>query len=214
MISCRFDAVIFDMDNTLHNLYAARFCAAEAVCAYKGDFSNLLFYILNRDTPDLIPQSLAAYLDECGFDDFDSCLWFYERVEAACMRPYSVFQELIPALKEAGVKVAILSNADAKTTAERIHALGLSGIFDAVVNPETFGVKKPNPLVYQKTLELLGVTADRAVMIGDKLDRDVLPARDAGLSAIHVWFGSLDMKDTVMCAETQNDVLGFLREEK
>jgi len=46
----------------------------------------------------------------------------------------------------------------------------------------------------------------RAVMIGDKLTRDVLPVREAGLFAIHAWFGLLDEKDRIACAETPEDV--------
>ena len=56
------------MDNTLHNLYAARFAAAEAVSAYKGVFGDLLFSLMNKDTPTLIPDMLSAYHAENGLD--------------------------------------------------------------------------------------------------------------------------------------------------
>ena len=103
-----------------------------------------------------------------------------------------------------------MSNADAASTKIRLKALGLEDVFDIIVNPETFGVKKPNPEVFQKTLDALGVPADKAVMIGDRADRDVFPPREAGLSAIHIWFGSTDAKDDVACAETQDDVIRLL----
>jgi len=208
--ACRYDAVLFDMDNTLHNLYAARFAAAEAVSACKGVFGDLLFSILNPDTPTRIPDSLTEYFTENNLDGYDEMLYLYDVLEKFCMQPYQTLCKLPAALKEAGVSVGLISNADAESTKVRLRELNLEGIFDIVVNPETFGVKKPNPLVFQKTLEALGTTADKAVMIGDRHDRDVLPARNAGLSAIHVWFGSVDAKDKVLCAETQEDVLRFL----
>lgn len=211
--ACRYDAVLFDMDNTLHNLYAARFAAAEAVCVYKGVFGDLLFSLLNRDTPTRIPDSLSEYFQENNLEGFAEALYLYEVLETACIRPFWLFRELIFQLKESGITVGLISNADSLSTKNRLKELGLTEAFDIVVNPETFGVKKPNPEVFRKTLSALGISADRAVMIGDKLDRDVLPPRDAGLSAIHVWFGSLDTKDTVMCAETPEDVVRFLQKD-
>lgn len=211
---CKYDCVLFDMDNTLHNLYAARFSAVEAICAYKGVFADLLFLILNHDSPDLIPSSLKKYFEENELSGLSESLWLYDKLETASIRPVEFFIELIHELKRSGVKLAIISNADARSTNVRLTELGLEDTFDIVVNPETFGVKKPNPLVYQKTLECLHVNAKNAVMIGDKLDRDVLPARASGLSAIHVWFSSLDTKDARACLECPEDIIKFLQKKE
>ena len=163
---CRYEAVLFDMDNTLHNLYAARFAAAEALCAYKGVFGDLLFSLMNKDTPTLIPDMLSAYHAENRLDGLAESLHLYEALETVCIRPYEMLCKLTRTLKENGVKVGLVSNADAASTKIRLKALGLEEIFDIIVNPETFGVKKPNPEVFQKTLDALGVPADKAVMIG------------------------------------------------
>ena len=207
---CRYEAVLFDMDNTLHNLYAARFAAAEALCAYKGVFGDLLFSLMNKDTPTLIPDMLSVYHAENGLNGLAESLRLYETLETACIRPYEKLCSLTRTLKENAVKVGLVSNADSASTKIRLKALGLEDVFDIIVNPETFGVKKPNPEVFRRTLDALGVPADKAVMIGDRADRDVFPPREAGLSAIHIWFGSTDAKDDVACAETQDDVIRLL----
>jgi len=201
-----FDAVLFDMDNTLHSLYEARFCAANGVMAYKECFPNLMFYSLNRDTPDLVQQSLANFYQENNLTNVEEGMWLYRELEIACIRPFTEMKSLILRLKKEGKKLAIITNADKESTSIRIQELELEGIFNIIVTPETFGMKKPHREVYQKTLEYLGVTKNRAIMIGDKISRDVLPAREAGLFAIHAWFGSLDEKDTIACAETPEDV--------
>ncbi len=208
-----YDAVLFDMDNTLHDLYAARFCAADGIMAYKGTFPNLLFYALNRDNPDLMQRSITEFLREEGLDGVDECIWLYRHLEIACLREFAGMYELLTTLKAAGVKLAVISNADAKSSVIRLRELGIAGLFDMVVTPETFGVKKPNPLVFQKTLEALGVSPDRAVKIGDKIDRDVIPARAAGIDAIHAWFGSLDAKDAYAVAEEPVDILRLLEKK-
>ncbi|MDO5845365.1 MAG: HAD family hydrolase [Methanocorpusculum sp.] len=206
-----YDAVLFDMDNTLHNLYAARFCAADALMAYKGVFPDLHFYALNRDNPDLVRRSITDFFAENHLDDVDEAVRLYQMLELACLREFSGMQGVLHTLKASGVKLAVVSNADIRSSAARLKEMNLDGFFDLVVTPETFGVKKPNPLVFQKTLEALGVTPERAVMIGDKEDRDVLPARVAGLDAVHAWFGSLDGKDEICCAEEPADILRLLK---
>lgn len=209
-MSFAYDAVLFDMDNTLHNLHAARFCAADALMAYKGTFPNLHFYALNRDNPNLMRTSITDFLSENGLEGVEECMWLYEKLELDCLREFTGMREVLEVLKAEGVKLAVVSNADIRSSAARLQEMNLDGFFDMVVTPETFGVKKPNPLVFVKTLDALGVVPERAVMIGDKIDRDVIPARETGLDAVHAWFGSLDEKDTVCCAEEPVDILRIL----
>ena len=206
----RFDAVLFDMDNTLHSLREARFCAADGIMAYKGCFPDLHFYSLNRDNPNLVKQSLTDFFQENDLEGVDECIWLYQQLEISCLRPFEPMIELVQKLKEEGKKLAIVSNADIRSSAIRIRELGLKSCFDLIVTPETFGVKKPDIQVYLKTLELLGVSPNRAVMIGDTASRDVIPAREAGLAAIHAWFGTVEEKDSSVCAENPEDVYRIL----
>lgn len=127
--TCRYDAVLFDMDNTLHNLYAARFAAAEAVSACKGVFGNLVFSILNPDTPTRIPDSLTEYITENNLDGLDEMLYLYEVLEKFCIKPYEILCKLTSELKEAGVLVGLISNADAGSTKIRLRELELEGVF-------------------------------------------------------------------------------------
>jgi phosphoserine phosphatase len=46
------------------------------------------------------------------------------------------------------------------------------------------GTGKPGREIFAHTLEVLGVTPDRAVMVGDSLERDVEGALAAGLRAV------------------------------
>ncbi|HJJ32640.1 MAG TPA: HAD family hydrolase [Methanocorpusculum sp.] len=206
----RFDAVLFDMDNTLHSLREARFCAADGIMAYKGCFPDLHFYSLNRDNPNLVRQSLTDFFQENNLEGIEECIWLYQQLEISCLRPFIPVIELVWKLKGEGKKLAIVSNADIRSSAIRIRELGLEYCFDLIVTPETFGVKKPDIRVYLKTLEVLGVSPDRAVMIGDTASRDIIPAREAGLTAIHAWFGTVEEKDPLLYAENPEDVSRIL----
>ncbi len=54
---------------------------------------------------------------------------------------------------------------------------------------EQMGVVKPAPLFFRMILEGLGVQPQEAVMVGDRLDHDVFPARLLGLTTVRVLVG-------------------------
>jgi putative hydrolase of the HAD superfamily len=61
---------------------------------------------------------------------------------------------------------------------------GLTGLVEAVVTSAVTGAAKPDPLIFRRALDLLGVEAARAVHVGDSLDTDVDGARAAGIRAV------------------------------
>ena len=88
--------------------------------------------------------------------------------------------------------------------------LDLRRYFDAVITPDTFGVKKPNPLVYKKTLEMLEISPVETAMVGDKKDRDIFPARELGIFAIHALYGTMEKPDKECSASHPSEILTLL----
>jgi len=88
-------------------------------------------------------------------------------------------------LKAAGVKTAIVSNTPWGSSARRWRAelarLGLLEHIDAAVFCMDVGWRKPAPAVFERALEVLGVTPARACFVGDDPEWDVAGARRAGL---------------------------------
>lgn len=82
------------------------------------------------------------------------------------------------ALRAAGCELLIISeSAQTKVEATAV-TLGLTGLFSRVIE----GLKRPE--LYTRILRLLG-SPGRAFMVGDQLDRDIAPAKAAGLSTIY-----------------------------
>jgi putative hydrolase of the HAD superfamily len=67
--------------------------------------------------------------------------------------------------------------------------LPVDEIFDVVVDSAFVGTRKPDPLIYEITLERLGVSAPAAVFIDDQ-EQNCDAARALGMSA--VWFHSTE----------------------
>ena len=57
--------------------------------------------------------------------------------------------------------------------------------FGVIVDSARVGLSKPDPRIFMKALDALGIEPVRAVMVGDSLARDMAGARAAGLP--HIW---------------------------
>ena len=88
---------------------------------------------------------------------------------------------LLDELRRGGLRIGLVSNGIRDLTAFVAHH-GLD--VDAIVDSRTHGRVKPHPTIFQAALELLGVDAADAVMVGDSLDEDVEGARALGMRAI------------------------------
>lgn len=95
--------------------------------------------------------------------------------------------EVIAALKARGYKLGIIAN-QVSGAAERLEAFGLLKHFDVVVTSAEFGVAKPDKSIFINALELAECQPGNAVMIGDRLDNDIIPAKSLGMKT--VWFRS------------------------
>ncbi|WPB86445.1 haloacid dehalogenase type II [Sediminicoccus rosea] len=67
---------------------------------------------------------------------------------------------VLGALREAGYATAILSNGSPDMLASAVEGAGLAGAFDAVISVEEVGNFKPDPRVYQRAVDRLGVPAE------------------------------------------------------
>jgi putative hydrolase of the HAD superfamily len=61
---------------------------------------------------------------------------------------------------------------------------GLDRYFGVRVVSDDTGLEKPDPRIYRQALERVAVAPERTVMVGDRLDYDVRPARAAGMRAV------------------------------
>ena len=73
--------------------------------------------------------------------------------------------ETLKALREAGLKLAIGSSS--KNTPFILGQIGLSGYFDAVSDGNNITRSKPDPEVFVKAAEMLGIPAERCLVVED-----------------------------------------------
>lgn len=95
----------------------------------------------------------------------------------------------VPAfLRRRGLRIGVLSNASSahKAVAAR---LGLLDAVDASAWSCDEAFAKPDPRLYARVCERLGVSASATLVVGDSLPNDVLAPRRLGMHALHVGAG-------------------------
>jgi HAD superfamily hydrolase (TIGR01549 family) len=101
-------------------------------------------------------------------------------------RHYRLFDDVLPALRSlrrAGVKTAVISNADNDVTVVAVH-FTFAPLMDLIVTSALVGYEKPDPRTYYAALEPLEVDPARAVHIGDQPKSDVVGAQGVGMGAV------------------------------
>ncbi|XP_028104238.1 haloacid dehalogenase-like hydrolase domain-containing protein 3, partial [Camellia sinensis] len=91
-------------------------------------------------------------------------------------------EKVFKTLRNAGVKLAVVSNFDTRLRPV-LRALNCDYWCDTVAVSAEVEAEKPNPTIFIKACELLGVKPEDVVHVGDDCRNDIWGARDAGCDA-------------------------------
>lgn len=94
----------------------------------------------------------------------------------------------LESLREAGYRLGVIANQPTSVRAA-LERDGLVPYFEVWGVSDDLGIRKPDPALFVHALQTADVAPDRSVMVGDRLDYDVVPARQAGMRTIWVLRG-------------------------
>ncbi len=97
--------------------------------------------------------------------------------------PYPDAAPVLRALKERGYRMGIIAN-QSPGSAARLAKFGLLDFFEVVCASAEEGVAKPDPEIFLRALNRAGCSPADAVMIGDRADNDVAPAKALGMGTV------------------------------
>lgn len=67
-----------------------------------------------------------------------------------------------------------------------LQEFSLDHLFKDVIESAVVGVRKPDPQIFRLGVAALGLEPQETVMIGDSLDKDILPAQSIGCQTIQI----------------------------
>lgn len=98
--------------------------------------------------------------------------------------PYPHVEPTLAALADR-YKLGVIAN-QSLGTRDRLERHGLLKHLSLVIGSAEAGVSKPDPQIFRLALEQANCNPVAAVMVGDRLDNDIRPANELGMSGIHV----------------------------
>ena len=102
--------------------------------------------------------------------------------------PYSDAQSTLAALRQNGYKLGIIANQN-PGTANRLTHWGLRQYFDVIAASAELGCAKPDKEIFEKALQLAECTPEDSIMVGDRLDNDIIPAKMIGMRTVWIKSG-------------------------
>lgn len=96
--------------------------------------------------------------------------------------PYPGVQEMLEALRSAGKKTALCSNANPFTL--NVVKTYFKGLLDAVIVSCRVQAAKPDPRIYQAVIDKLGIPPERMIYVGDGGHQEISGAKRLGFKTV------------------------------
>lgn len=153
---------------------------------------NLSFWKLYREEKinkeDLRYERLKTTFDTLGHLVTDDTI---NALSVAYIAHLSTFNHLVPNTIEIldylspKYNLHIITNGFKEIQEKKLRNTGILDYFQQIVNSEMAGVKKPNPDIFKLALKKANVPPEKAIMVGDNLEADILGAQAVGLHTLH-----------------------------
>ena len=217
----RYKYVIFDLDgtilDTLDDLADATNAALKA-SGYPGRTRDEVRRFVGNGIRKLIERAVPSGTDEEGIVRTHEAFTAYYSVHCKDKtKPYEGIPELVRALKEKGIRSAVVSN-KADYGVKALCEEYFEGLFDMSVGEREGIRKKPAPDSVFEAMRVMGADRESTVYIGDS-DVDIMTAKNSGIDCIGVSYGFRGREFLIshgaeVIADTVDDLYKLLLEEE
>jgi putative hydrolase of the HAD superfamily len=91
--------------------------------------------------------------------------------------------DLLRRLAAQGLLLGVVANQPA-SAADRLRRVGIAQYFHHLGLSGLVGARKPDAAIFLNAAQALGVAPARCIMVGDRIDMDIAPAKALGMAAI------------------------------
>ena len=200
--------IIFDMDGTIfdslpyhHEAWKIFFNENKV-----ENFSQKLKYYKGGGTLDLMK---AVYGNLYSLKELkkmsDEKEIIFRRIYKGNVKPIKGFIEFLSDLKSNNILIGLASNAIRKNVTLTLNELGVYDLFDSIICGDEVSNGKPNPEMFNSTLERFGLKKENCLIFEDSIE-GVSGAIRSGISVIGVMSSSSeDILKKAGCFKTIDD---------
>src|SRR5262249_465342 len=186
------DLLIFDLDGTLIDSKLDLAHAVNATRSHMGlpplEHERVYSYVGNG-APVLIRRALGPEATETQVQEaLEFFLEYYREHYLDYTTLYPGVRESLDRLRDAGKRMAVLTNKPVRISKAILDGLGVGAHFFQVYGGNSFDFKKPHPIGVETLIREADIPADRTMMVGDS-GVDVQTAINAGVQCCGVTYG-------------------------
>jgi len=201
----KFKAVFFDLDDTLENWGIAKKAIKENFCGFVQKkyrinrekffkkFVEVEYDIVGRSLNPMnysrhvwIKETFRRFKTKIPEKDIKELERLYWKIAYSQIRPYPDTISTLSKLKK--YKKAMITDSDGDPNDEiknkKIRLMGIRKYFDFIISSNITGRNKPDKKMWKIALEKLKVSPRECVMVGDKPEMDLKPAKEMGFTTV------------------------------
>ena len=199
-----FGGTLFDYDTTAPGERACLIELAQAAGitaaaqdirrAYRAALKNVFYqylprpYYLHRD---MFQDALQATAAQFGTTFTQEQLARYRAAQhqrrEQDFRLRAGVTETLAALRQRGLHLGIVSNADNDQFSHLLQLSRLGPCFDSLLSSEDAQSCKPDPAIFSRALAQADCAPNQAYFVGDSLQQDIVGANRAGMRSVLIW---------------------------
>ena len=199
-----FKAVVFDLDNTLVDFTRMKKAAVEAavdammdagVPLSQEEILQGIYEIYQEqgiEAQDVFNRFLEQRFGRIDLKVMAAAIVAYRRAKVGNMWLFPGVRWTLLKLLKAGVRTAILTDAPGLQAWTRLVEMNLHQYFDPVVTLDDTGETKPSRRAFETVLRMLELEPEQTLMVGDWVERDMVGAKNVGMSTAFARYGSAD----------------------
>lgn len=194
----KYEAVLFDLDGTLLDTAPDMIATINRMRTARKlpecDYSRLRPYV-SHGAAALIREGLGVSTDSPEFKSLRQ-LFLDDYHKHICIetRLFDGMEDVLATLEKASVPWGIVTNKPGGLTHKLLQALKLDSRAACIVSGDTLEFSKPHPLPLQYACEVINVSPQNTLYIGDA-ERDIIAGNAAGMTTLVAGFGYISKND-------------------
>ena len=126
---------------------------------------------------------------------------------------WSLFDDVynvIEKLYNTGYKLGVISNGDFNQQTDKLKRTGIYKFFEIVTTSSEYDYSKPTPKLYESIIQRFNIDKNEMIMIGDQVEKDVIPCLSIGIDAIWLNRKEKENKENVKEIKSLKDIFKIL----
>jgi len=161
------------------------------------------FYVVSR-----VPVLKSLIVHFTGRNDLkepmmDELMRRIEGKGAELQRPYPEADAVLREIK-GKYRLGIIANQQVGIR-ELLKTSGWDGLFDVIMISDEVRLQKPDPTIFENALEMAKIAPSEGVMVGDRIDNDVAPAKQLGMRTVRFKAGVFGAQTPKSPTETPDE---------